>query len=190
LDLTALQQTLAAAGGTLSEMAPGQWQIETGQWRLLVLTSVERDWLRMMIPLVPQEEAMPLAAQLLEANFDRTRETRFAFQNGLLWGMYQHRLSTIGSADLQAAVEQLQQLHDRGFQQAFEDLADAKLRQIVLALQDQAKSLEEALQLLERLYDEGVLGTLQSTREDRELTLQVWRLKLTRLWHEADSPQN
>lgn len=168
-------------------MAPGQWQIEAEQWRLLVLTSVERDWLRAMIPIMPEAEALPLAAQLLDASFDRTREARFALQNGVLWAVFQHRLSTLNAEDLQSALSQLLQLHTYG---TFEELAEAKLKAIVLGLQGQQKSLEEAYQMLERLYDEGVLGDLGSSREEREKVLQVWRQKLARLWQQTDYPQN
>lgn len=150
-----------------------------------MLTSTERDWLRAMTPIAPQAEAMPLAALLLEANFDRTREVRYAFQNGLLWAMYQHRFSTLTTEDLSLAVEQLHQLHTSRLTQVFDDLIGAKLQQIVVALKAQDQSLEEALQLLERLYEEGVLGTLEDNREDREVTLAVWRHKLTRLWQDG-----
>ncbi len=190
MDSTDLQTVLAAIGGTLSELAPGQWQLEAENWRVLVLTSVERDWLRIMVPIMPQAEALPLIQQLLEANFDRTRETRFALGNGLLWGMYQHRLSSVSAPDLHSALEQLKVLHSRGFQDAFEELADAKLHEIASALSEQGKALGDAIQLLERLYEEGVLGMLQASREDRELTLQIWRAKLTRIWSETVNPQN
>jgi hypothetical protein len=190
VELAEVQEALSGIGGAVREVAPGQWQLEGEDWRLLVLTNGERDWLRVLVPVMSAEEALPLAAQLLEANFDRTRETRFALQEGVLWGVYQHRLSTSSAFDFRQAIDQLLALRSRGFQDAFEQFAEGRLRQIVLALKQQGKSLEDALQLLERLYEEGVLGSLQASRADRDATLDIWRRKLTRLWQEPAASEN
>lgn len=188
VDLSNLQTTLASAGGTLTEVAPGQWQLESEHSRLLVLTNPERDWLRMMVPIAPEQEALPFAKELLQASFDRTRETRFALQEGVLWGMYQHRLSTVTGDDLLAALQQLETLRAGGLQTAFDDLIETKMRQIVAVLSEQGKSLEDAFQTLERLYEEGVLGSMQASREDRDSMLQAWRAKLSRIWQETNPP--
>lgn len=191
MDLGEVQAVLSAVSGTLlSEAAVGQWQLDGEGWRLLVLTDPERDWLRAMIPVMPEDAALSLATQLLEANFDRTREARFAIQEGVLWVVYQHRLSTVAPVDLRQAIDQLLALRQTGFSNAFEQFADTRLGQIVSTLKQQGQSLEEALQLLGRLYEEGVLGDLQDSRAARETTLEAWRGKLTRLWQNPTSQFN
>ena len=61
--------------GTLTELfdssavhmiAPGSWQIETPDFRLLVLLSDDESWLRVLLPLIPAQEAQPFVEQLLE----------------------------------------------------------------------------------------------------------------------------
>ncbi|MFM6197747.1 MAG: hypothetical protein ACKPE1_01165, partial [Dolichospermum sp.] len=67
--------------GTLTELfsvevvksiAPGSWQVETTDFRLLVLLSEDHTWLRVLLPIMPLEEATAFLTQFLEANFDDT----------------------------------------------------------------------------------------------------------------------
>ena len=81
--------------GTLTELfsaevvksiAPGSWQVETPDFRLLVLLSDDNSWLRVLLPIMPLQEAAPFLTQFLEANFDDTQEARYAVYYGVVWG--------------------------------------------------------------------------------------------------------
>ena len=82
---TEITHTLSELFGTSTQqLAPGSWQVETPQMRLLVLLSDDLSWLRVLIPIAPASEALPFAQQLLETNFDDTQESRYALHQGVL----------------------------------------------------------------------------------------------------------
>lgn len=58
--------------GAVAAIAPGSWQVETADFRLLVLLSDDQSWLRILVAIAPAQDARPFLEQLLEANFDST----------------------------------------------------------------------------------------------------------------------
>lgn len=176
--LTNLFDTAVAA------LAPGSWQIETSEFRLLVLLSDDQSWLRVLLPIAPEEEARPFLAQLMEANFDDTQETRYALHQEVLWGVFQHSRESLSEIDLTAAIQNLILLHQQGLNESFSRLAESQVRQIIRAVKQQGQSLETTLQNLDRFYEEGLMGDLASTPEARQATLATWRYQLERLWDE------
>ncbi len=187
-----LGSTLADLFGPAAQtIAPGSWQIEAPNFRLLVLLSEDETWLRVLVPIVPAQEAQPFLQQILEANFDTTQETRYALQQGLLWGVFQHSLLDLSEADLTAALGRLLHLHQQGLSPFFDQLVEERIRQIVQAAKRQGQSLETTLQTLNRFYQEGLMGGLGQTAADRDQVLASWRFQLERLWQEIDAgPQS
>ncbi|MFO5492553.1 MAG: hypothetical protein ACLBM6_08410, partial [Cuspidothrix sp.] len=47
-------------------LAPGSWQIDNSDFRLLVLLSEDYTWLRVLLPIMPLQEAAPFLTQFLE----------------------------------------------------------------------------------------------------------------------------
>lgn len=167
------------------------WQVEMPNFRLLVLVNDasvndEPPWIRVMVPIASIEEAAPFAAQLLAANFDLTQETRYAFHEGALWGVYQHNLESLIADDLMAVIGQLILLFESGLSGYFTELTEDRLRQIIQASKIQGQTLETTMQTLERLYAEGMLGGLDQPAEEREKTLGAWRFQLERLWDDVE----
>ncbi|MDF0554333.1 hypothetical protein [Kamptonema sp. UHCC 0994] len=80
------------------------WQVETTNFRLLVLLSDDESWLRILVPIVSATEAQPFLEKLLEANFDRTLETRYAIHQNVLWGVFQHNCQSLSIADFSIAA--------------------------------------------------------------------------------------
>src|SRR3712207_2702740 len=81
-----ITQTLTALfADAVQANEPESWQVEMDSFRLLVLLSEDQSWLRSLVTIAPAQEAEPFLAQLLEANFDETQETRYALFQGLLW---------------------------------------------------------------------------------------------------------
>ncbi|MGF1495712.1 MAG: hypothetical protein ACFB8W_02645 [Elainellaceae cyanobacterium] len=171
-------------GAAVQADAPESWQVESGRSRLLVLLSEDQSWLRALISIAPQQDAQPYLNQLLEANFDHTQEARYALHQGVLWGVFQHRLESLEVQDFKAAIARLAKLRETGLDDSFNQLAEAQIRQIIRAAKQQGQSLETTLQTLERFYREGVMGELSQTEDQREAVLGAWRYQLERLWEE------
>jgi len=167
-------------------LAPGSWQVETSGFRLLVILSEDNTWVRVLLPIVPVQEAQPLLEQLLEANFDDTQEVRYAVCQGVVWGVFQHNSETLVSADLKSAIKRLASLHQAGLDDVFSRLLENRIRQIILAAKQQGQSLQATMQNLDRFYAEGLLGEIEQTPEAQAEVLAAWQRQLERLWDEVE----
>lgn len=171
---------------TIQAIASSSWQVDTANFRLLVLLSDDHSWLRILLPIMPIQQAQQFLAEFLEANFDETQEVRYAFYENVLWGVFQHNNNTLVKADFTSAIARLVSLHEAGLDNVFNRLIENRIRQIVLAAKQQGQSLETTMQNLERYYAEGLMGELNQTSQDREEVLAAWRRQLERLWNEID----
>ena len=178
-----LTELFGAAAVQMTE--PSAWQVETPQLRLLVLLSEDQSWLRVLIPIAPAQDAQPFVEQLLEANFDDTQETRYALNQNVLWGVFQHNRETLDPEDFAAAIARLVSLRQRGLSDSFDQLVDERVRQIIQAAKQQGQSLEATLQTLDRFYREGLMGNLEQNAQSREQVLAAWRRRLENLWYET-----
>jgi hypothetical protein len=181
--------TLTELFGTanVQEITSGSWQIDTSTFRLLVLLSEDSNWLRVLLPIVPLQEAQPFLAQFLSANFDDTQEVRYALYDSVMWGVYQHHSYTLVRDDLNNAIARLISLHTAGLNDVFNSLIENRIRQIVQAAKQQGQSLQATMQTLERFYAEGLLGEINQTTAAREQVLAAWQRRLERLWNEVES---
>lgn len=164
----------------------GAWQVDLPHLRLLVILSSDHSWLRMLIPIAPAVEAQPFWEQLLQANFDETLETRYALNQNVLWGIFQHKRDTLQADDFQVAVERLVSLRERGLSQSFRQLTKSRMRQIIKAAKQRGQSLKATMQNLERFYREGLMGDLDQGTELREQVLATWQRQLESLWLEVE----
>ncbi|NMG05608.1 hypothetical protein [Brasilonema sp. UFV-L1] len=180
-----LKELFSAA--SVNAIAPGSWQIETPNFRLLVLLSDDESWLRILLPIMPVSEAQPFLEQFLEANFDETQQVRYALQQEVLWGIFQHNCKSLTSEDFAEAIAQLISLYENGLDNVFNRLIERRIRQIVIVAKQQNQSLEATMQSLERFYAEGLMGELDQSSQAREEVLAAWRYQLERLWNEMDS---
>ncbi len=167
-------------------LSPGSFQVETPDFRLLVLLSEDQAWLRVLLPIAPTQDAQPFLQELLEANFDLTQETRYAFHQDVLWAVFQHSLSGLTPQDLMSAVERMLLLKQQGVDQVFNSFVEKQIRQIVQVAKRQGQSLESTMQTLERFYQEGVMGDLGMGARSREEIMAAWQRQLERLWNEVE----
>ncbi|GAB4230464.1 MAG: hypothetical protein Kow00121_59240 [Elainellaceae cyanobacterium] len=174
-------------GDAVQVNLPDSWQVELDNLRLLILLSEDQSWLRSLVTIAPVQEAMPFLQQLLEANFDETQETRYAIFQDIVWGVFQHSRETLTRRDFQAAIARLMTLQQNGLSSAFSSLAETQIRQIVQAAKLQGQSLEQTMQTLDRLYEEGVMGGISMDAGQRSQVLGAWRYQLERLWDEENS---
>jgi hypothetical protein len=173
-------------GSTVATLAPGSYQVETPDFRLLVLLSDDQSWLRVLIPIAPAQDAEPFLAQLMAANFDETQEARYALHQDVLWGVFQHSRESLMAIDFKAAISRLLALQQQGLNPSFGQFVEKQVRQIILVAKRQGQTLEETMQTLDRLYSEGLMGEMDSGNTAREQTLATWRYQLERLWQEVE----
>jgi hypothetical protein len=175
----------AIGEGTSETNEPGSWQIETLNFRMLVLLSDDQSWLRVLLPIMPASEAQPFVEQLLQANFDDTQEVRYALHQGVVWGVFQHSREGLVRSDFSDAIARLVSLYQLGLSDVFSQLVESRMHQIIQAAKQQGQSLEATLQNLDRFYEEGILGDLEQGAQSREQVLAAWRRQLERLWPEV-----
>ncbi|MGF1520887.1 MAG: hypothetical protein ACFBSF_01030 [Leptolyngbyaceae cyanobacterium] len=171
-------------GEQVQTSAPDAWQVETAEFRLLVLLSEDQSWLRLLVPILPTQAVEPFLAQILEANFDLTQEARYALHQDLLWGVFQYELATLTENRFESAISRLLVMKQDGVDPFFSSLVERQIRQIIQAAKLQGQSLEETMQTLDRFYSEGMMGDM-SSGESQEQVLEAWRRQLERLWPEV-----
>ncbi|NER85382.1 MAG: hypothetical protein F6K42_39000 [Leptolyngbya sp. SIO1D8] len=164
---------------------PDAWQVETDEFRLLVLLSADQSWLRLLAPLVPVQAAQNFLDQILEANFDKTQEARYALHQNVLWGVFHHELATLTETGMESAINRLQMMKQEGVDPFFNVLVEQQIRQIIQAAKLQRQSLEETMKTLNHFYSEGMMGDM-SGGQYQDQVLEAWRRQLERLWPEVD----
>ncbi|MEO1590837.1 MAG: hypothetical protein AAFU71_06055 [Cyanobacteria bacterium J06632_22] len=184
-DITMLLQK--RYGDSCQVSPPDAWQVDTPEFRLLVLLSADGNWLRLLIPILPIQEAQPFLEQILTANFDQTQEARYALHQSVLWGVFQHDVSSLSCPHFEGAMDQLLTMKQQGTEPFFNSMIEDQVRKIITAAKLQGQSLEATMQTLDRFYAEGMMGDMQSSSYQQN-ALTAWRYQLERLWPEVDVP--
>jgi hypothetical protein len=169
---------------TVQKPSPDTWQIKTDQFILLAILSQDFQELRLLLPLFSVAEATPYLTTLLEANFEQTQLVRYAINQEVVWGVFDHSLDSLTIKDCQTAIAQLITLYQQGLNIAFNQIAEKQQRQIIQAAKAQGQTLQATLQNVTRLYEEGILGGLDQTSQEKEQFLSAWRFQLERRWEE------
>lgn len=164
------------------------WKVHVAERRFHVLVSISKDnkYLRTFVPIAPKNEAEAYYEQLLEQNFDDNKLVRYAISQNLLWGAFQYPIGILEAQQLQEALEELAALHKKNLSPFFNQLAEAKVREIVAAAKAQGHTMEMTMQTITRFYQEGIMGGLDQDPRQRQQALIAWQYQLERLWHETD----
>ncbi len=168
----------------IEQQTENSWQIANENIRILVLLSDDSSWLRILTPIGTQKDAAPFLETLMEANFDRTGEVRYALGQNVLWGVFQHSLESLTEKDFCSAISSIVSLAEEGLSSSFQGIVENRIRQIVKAAKVQGQSKEATYQMIERFYQEGMLGGLDQPAQERENFLASWKAQLDRLWEE------
>ena len=106
--------TTAAMGKLLEsyltdlEGEKGFWRGNRGDVPVFVFSDDEHDRMRLMAPIGVVEELDPdLLHVLLQANYDRALDARYAMRNRELWSVVVHPLATLATDDLPSMFEQV-----------------------------------------------------------------------------------
>ena len=160
-------------------VADDAWRVETEGMRLLAVCPGA--WIKLMIPLMPIAEAQSFVAQMMEANFDETQETRYALHQNIVWGIFQYDMAALALPQLESAIDQLLVLKANGVSELFASRVEAQVTQIIVASKKQGQSLEDTLKTLDRFYSEGMMGDMGDASYQSN-ALASWRRQLERLW--------
>jgi len=95
------------------EGGDGAWRGGLAGREVIILTDQTHDRMRCMTPVASLEEAPEaLLRTLLEANFDRALDARYALHEGALWSVFLHPLASLHPADLESGLRQVVTLAD------------------------------------------------------------------------------
>lgn len=171
-------------GSGLTIADPDSYQVDTPDYRLLVILSAQQSWVRILVPIAPAADAMTFMEEFLSANFDDTLETRYAINQGALWGVWQHSMAGLVRADFSAAIDRLIDLKRVGIDRAFQDFATKQVQAIVTIAKQRGDTLAQTMQTLDRFYSEGILGDLGTSEDIRKEMMTAWQQQLERLWNQ------
>ena len=89
----------------------GAWKIDYHGIPMVIITSPPHDRMRIVSP-IPNSEATQATemTELLNANFDRALDARYALYQGRLWSVFLHPLSSLTEAELGSALDQVANL--------------------------------------------------------------------------------
>ena len=171
-------------GTTVKIVDAQSYQVDTPDYRLLIILSAQQSWVRMLVPIAPAAEAITFVEEFLSANFDATLETRYAMNQGVLWGVWQHSVAGLTTEDFNTAIDRLIDLKRVGIDRAFQDFATKQVKAIVSIAKQRGDTLEQTMQTLDRFYAEGVMGDLGATEDIRTEMMSAWQYQLERLWNQ------
>jgi hypothetical protein len=185
MNIEELQPFLTSRFGTaLTKIDEDSYQVETPEYRLMIILSAQKSWVRTLIPIAPAADAITFVEQFLYANFDATLEVRYALYEEILWGVWQHSVAGLSTEDFSMAIERSIELKQVGIDRAFRDFATKQVREIARIAKRRGDTLEQTIQTLDRFYAEGVMGDLGATEDVRQEMMTAWRYQLEKIWNE------
>lgn len=101
-------QTLIESLSQDIEGDPGDWTFTVASRQVVVITDEAADRMRIMTPVV-EDTDLPAeqARTLLEANFDRALDARYALSRGYVWSAFIHPLSALTEDEFTDGVRQV-----------------------------------------------------------------------------------
>jgi hypothetical protein len=94
------------------ESEPGRWGFVLYDVEMLVLTDEPANRMRVIAPIADAGSLPPnLLRVLLEANFDRALDAKYAIWRDMVWATYVHPLGELTRHEFEDAVRQVANLH-------------------------------------------------------------------------------
>ena len=86
----------------------GYWKFVVGKRDLLVVTDESHNRMRIMTPIIAQEQLdKEELTRLLEANYDRALDAKYALSDGALWSVFTHPLKELTDEQFIGCVGQV-----------------------------------------------------------------------------------
>jgi hypothetical protein len=100
--------------------------------------------------------------------------------------VFQQGMGALTPESLTQAIERLVVLHQQGINEAFRMFTEKRVREIIRVAKRQGQTLESTMQTLSRFYEEGVMGDVADSSDERSVSLEAWRYQMEKLWDEVD----
>jgi len=106
-DRRALEQFARALAPDL-QGEPGHWTFRKEEVEIAIVSDEAHDRMRVLAP-VGDAKKLSAAdlATLLDANFDRALDAKYATWRGVVWAVYLHPLSSLTKEEFESAVKQV-----------------------------------------------------------------------------------
>lgn len=96
----------------IQEQREGFWNVDYLD-RNLLLVNKPVDLLRIMTPILPAEDVdVAILFQVLQANFERTRNARYALHGDYLWATFGYTFAALTESEITTAMDQVTLLAD------------------------------------------------------------------------------
>jgi len=93
--------------------AGGQWRFQAGGREVIVVADESHNRIRVMTPVSQVDPRRPqLLFTLLEANFGRALDARYAITQNVLWSLFLHPLHDVKPSQLKEGIRQVVTLAD------------------------------------------------------------------------------
>jgi len=103
-----LEQFLEEVIGRSYTGGDGQWSFEVMGFEILMLTDERADRMRIMAPVADANDLDATALRmLLEADFDRALDAKYAIWRDTVWAVFVHPLSSLTGSEFQNALAQV-----------------------------------------------------------------------------------
>ncbi len=91
----------------------GNWQFMMRERPVMIITDVGANRMRIMSPIVEQKELKDEHFKvMLEANFDRALDSKYALFNSIVWSVFTHPLEELTTDQFKDALEQVVKLSE------------------------------------------------------------------------------
>lgn len=107
MDPMRLEQLFAARGGAI-DGPTGAIRTQIDGVDVYLISETDRDRMRIIVRVVPVARLDPrILPVLLEANFDRTLDARYAIAEGDVFAIFMHPISSLTPALLDSSIDQV-----------------------------------------------------------------------------------
>lgn len=89
------------------EGGDGMWRAELQGVLVVIVSDESHDRMRIMSPAARAPDEAANLRVLLEANYDRALDAKYAMHEGVVWATFMHRLSWLGAHELDNALAQV-----------------------------------------------------------------------------------
>ncbi len=91
----------------------GNWQFIVRQRPIMIITDAGANRMRVMTPVIEESQLDSVDYKImLEANFDRALDAKYAIFNSIVWSVFTHPLEELQADQLKDAIEQVATLSE------------------------------------------------------------------------------
>ncbi|MEM8677987.1 MAG: hypothetical protein AAGF97_01420 [Planctomycetota bacterium] len=106
-------QKLIEAVGTITDGQPGFWRFDFEGRELVAMTDENHNRVRVMTAVATESDLSDKEVRtLLDANFDRALDAKYATSQGILWSVFMHPFKELAEEQFFDAVSQVKTLAD------------------------------------------------------------------------------